>query len=298
VIGLRGEGAVDSLLVLSQVVLSLQLSFAVIPLITFTGQKSRMGRFVSPAWLVALSWLVALLIAGLNAKLVTDIVVGWYAATHGAWWLSVLVCPVILVVALLLVVIAVMPLLRRLRLIALPTPGPPVPAWAASRGPAPGGSRAVAERGPRRVAVALEMGRADVAVLEHLRGMALPADVEVLLMHVAESAASRFLGPESSDEESREDLVTLERLAEELRATGLQARVTLGNGDVKTELARMVGESDADLLITGSHGHGLLGDIFYGSTVSALRHRVRCPVLTIRATLGTPRSRPAGRSIL
>jgi manganese transport protein len=113
--------------------------------------------------------------------------------------------------------------------------------------------------------------------------MALPADAEVLLMHVAESAASRYLGPETLDEESRDDAAVLERVAADLRAIGLGAAVMLGHGDVKAELARMVGEWQADLLITGSHGHRLLGDLFLGSTASGLRHLVSCPVLTVRA---------------
>ena len=119
-------------------------------------------------------------------------------------------------------------------------------------------------------------------MLDHVCGMALPADVEVVLMHVAGSAASRYLGTESSDEETREDLATLEHLAADLRASGLPTRVLLGNGDVKGELARMVREMSADLLITGSHGHRLLGDLFLGATTSGLRHRVSCPVLAVR----------------
>jgi manganese transport protein len=102
-------------------------------------------------------------------------------------------------------------------------------------------------------------------------------------MHVAESAASRYLGQEALDEESRTDLATLEQLATELRAFGIVTDVTLGNGDVKTELTRLVKAWGADLLITGSHGHRLLGDLFLGSTASGLRHRVSCPVLTIRS---------------
>jgi manganese transport protein len=281
VIGLQGENAVDALLVLSQVVLSLQLSFAVVPLITFTSERSLMGAFVNPPWVIVLAWSVALLIAGLNAKLVADIVTAWVASTHGAWWLSAIIVPMIVAIALLLLVITAMPLLRRLRLVELPVPRPTIPSWLASRGPSPSTGRLIAERGPRRIAVALELGPADVAVLEHLRGMALPADVEVLLMHVAESAASRYLGTESSDRESREDQAALERLAGELEQTGLRARVMLGNGDVKSELVRMVDEAEADLLVTGSHGHRLLGDLFLGATTSGLRHRVRCPVLTI-----------------
>jgi manganese transport protein len=286
VIGLRGPGAVDGLLVLSQVVLSLQLSFAVIPLVTFTCDRRRMGEFVNPPWLTALAWLVALFIAALNGKLVLDVVGEWLAAGGpGAGWVPFVVLSGIFGAVLLLVVVLFMPLLRRLvpPLARLPRrvgPAEPALPMLAERST---GVRVLSATGPRRVALALELGNADAEVLEQVRGMALPADVRVMLMHVAESAASRYLGQETLDEETRTDLATLEELAAGLRAFGLETGVLLGNGDVKTELARMVAGWEADLLITGSHGHRLLGDLFLGSTASGLRHRVSCPVLTIRA---------------
>jgi manganese transport protein len=67
-----GEESTGSLLVLSQVVLSLQLSFAVIPLVMFTSDAQRMGAFVAPRWLVRLSWMVAIAIAALNAWLLVQ----------------------------------------------------------------------------------------------------------------------------------------------------------------------------------------------------------------------------------
>jgi len=62
-----GEHGTEDLLLWSQVILSLQLSFAVIPLVLFTSNRKRMGEFVNAPWLKALSWAVAMLIAGLNA---------------------------------------------------------------------------------------------------------------------------------------------------------------------------------------------------------------------------------------
>ncbi|GAB4046260.1 Nramp family divalent metal transporter [Spirosoma litoris] len=69
---LYGEHGTSELLVLSQVVLSLQLSFAVVPLVQFTSDKEKMGRFVNPGWLKTLSWAVAALIMGLNGYLLWD----------------------------------------------------------------------------------------------------------------------------------------------------------------------------------------------------------------------------------
>jgi manganese transport protein len=69
VVAFTGEQGTEKLLILSQVILSLQLSFAVVPLVLFTGNRKMMGEFVNARWLQALSWLVAVLIAGLNAWL-------------------------------------------------------------------------------------------------------------------------------------------------------------------------------------------------------------------------------------
>jgi manganese transport protein len=66
VVAFTGERGTEKLLLLSQVILSLQLSFAVIPLVLFTGSRKKMGEFVNGRWLQSLSWFVAALIAGLN----------------------------------------------------------------------------------------------------------------------------------------------------------------------------------------------------------------------------------------
>src|SRR5256885_15235830 len=69
---LYGEQGTGSLLILSQVILSLQLSFAVIPLVQFTSEKAKMGRFVNKRWLVILSWILAICIACVNAYLLVQ----------------------------------------------------------------------------------------------------------------------------------------------------------------------------------------------------------------------------------
>jgi manganese transport protein len=69
---LYGEHGTSELLVLSQVILSLQLSFAVVPLVSFTSDKLKMGRFVNPGWMKMLSWTVAVIIIGLNGYLLWD----------------------------------------------------------------------------------------------------------------------------------------------------------------------------------------------------------------------------------
>ncbi|HEX3527744.1 MAG TPA: Nramp family divalent metal transporter [Thermoanaerobaculia bacterium] len=278
-IAYRGEGAVDDLLIFSQVVLSVQLAYAVIPLITFTSDRKKMGDFVSPRWVIALACLTAVVIVALNAKLVVDSYITW-RTTAGpvAWWVWALAVPVTGLLGLILLYCILEPFVARLRpVVRRAEPVSVTGEWPVSA------KRAVAENVPyKRVALALELGRADQAVIDHVRTMPLPAKAEVLLLHVAESAASRYLGAESRDQEAREDQVALDALAAELQAHGLKTRVLLGYGEVKSELARLVNASGVDLLITGAHGHRWLGDLVFGATVSSLRHMVRCPVLSVR----------------
>ena len=69
VIGIAGESKATTLLILSQVILSFQLPFAVVPLVQFTNDKNKMGPFVNRPWVAALAWLSAFLIIALNALL-------------------------------------------------------------------------------------------------------------------------------------------------------------------------------------------------------------------------------------
>ena len=72
-----GESGTAQLLILSQVILSLQLSFAVFPLVAFTSDREKMGRFVNPGWVKLLAWSTAILIAGLNAWLLVQTLQKW-----------------------------------------------------------------------------------------------------------------------------------------------------------------------------------------------------------------------------
>ena len=284
-IALRGADAVDDLLVLSQVVLSLQLSFAVIPLITFTSDRSKMGAFANPPWVIALAVLTAVIIVGLNTNLVVQQIGSWMvAAGDHAIWLRLTLLPIVAVVATLLLYITLTPILRRVAP-ALARRAPemqPLPAGVVGVHATAGEVRRAPPGQPMRtVAVALELGPADAAVLEHVRARELSTRTRLVFLHVVESAAGRYLGPETSDQEAREDQAMLNGIAEEFRSKGVVVEAQLGYGNAPDELARLVNASGADLLITGSHGHRLLQDLLHGATASGVRHRVRCAVLTV-----------------
>jgi manganese transport protein len=77
VAGLYGERGVGELLILSQVILSLQLGFAVVPLVMFTSDGRKMGQFANRTWLVVASWLITAIIVSLNAYLLFQTVTSW-----------------------------------------------------------------------------------------------------------------------------------------------------------------------------------------------------------------------------
>jgi manganese transport protein len=283
----QGERGVDNLLVLSQVALSLQLSFAVIPLVTFTSDRRRMGTFVNPWWVRVFAIVTTLIILGLNGKLAVDTILGWIAASPGAWWIWVVMVPLAVGLVLMLAYLLVSPFLARG---AQPLAAPAAePALAAAGSRSTRGSGIAPETAAlpwrsdnyRRIAVAVELAEPDDNVLHFLRGAQLAPETELVFVHVAESAASRWLGEQSLDSESREDRAALEALSREFGDKGARSSVRLGHGDPAHEIARIVKEERADLLVTGSHGHSGLSDMVFGATVSRVRHLVDCPVLTV-----------------
>jgi len=74
-----GEDGTAKLLILSQVILSLQLSFAVVPLVQFTNDRAKMGEFANPRWLKSLAWCAAAFIAALNGWLLVQTFTEWLA---------------------------------------------------------------------------------------------------------------------------------------------------------------------------------------------------------------------------
>ena len=114
VIILYGESETGALLVLSQVVLSLQLGFAIVPLIHFNSDKEKMGVFVIKLWMRIAAWAVAGIIIALNVKLVFQVVSDWItAAGESAWILWVTLVPLCGAAGLLLLYIIVKPFFER-----------------------------------------------------------------------------------------------------------------------------------------------------------------------------------------
>jgi manganese transport protein len=257
------------LLVFSQVLLSMQLSFAVIPLIHMVSDRKRMGAFTIRPVVKALAWACASIIVFLNVKLVIGEVGGWVALEGTAGTAARFVAvPVFAAVGLLLLYILAEPVLfagRRKR-----------PPHDVHRPEVKGVEPA---RPFRKIAAALDFGEADAEVLSRAAGLAAANRCPLLLVHCVESAGAAAMGGEITDTESRKDLERLQRYTLELGKHDIQAEAELGFGHPVRVLPEIIKRHSVELLVVGAHGHKGFSDWLYGSTIDELRHRLNISVL-------------------
>ena len=105
---------------------------------------------------------------------------------------------------------------------------------------------------------------------------------EYLLIHVVESAGALVMRNDIRDYEFHSDQKYLHQYAEELMLAGYKIESKIGYGNPKKAIPQLVAEFNADLLIMGAHGHKGFKDLLFGTTVDAVRHRVKIPVLIVR----------------
>lgn len=136
-----------------------------------------------------------------------------------------------------------------------------------------------------RILVALENGRADAALIPHIQELAGRLGSELLLVHVADGWVARNFDTLklAESDEMRADRAYLQQVAGQLRDAGLKVDVHLALGDPAREILRTAAESGCDLIAMTTHGHRFIGDLLFGSTISAVRHKATVPVLLVRA---------------
>ncbi len=266
VIAVQGDQASYGLLILSQVVLSMQLPFAVIPVIQFTSDKLKMGEFANKMWVRVLAWVVAIIIVGLNAKLVMEAISELLAGSRGAWWPWLTVVPVAVGCAVLLVYISLPSSRRRRKRVAREVPT----------------ALTLVEQEYARIGVALDYGMLDARVLSHAKTLARQHHAKVFLFHIVEGVSGQLFGTMAFDDEARQDKEHLDRVANQLRSAGVSAQPVLGFGRVPDQLIRLSRENEINLLIMGGHGHRGLKDIFFGASISRVRHALSIPVLVVQ----------------
>ena len=272
VIWLVGEKGSYRLLIWSQIVLSLQLPFAIVPLLHFTSDRMKMGAFANRTWVLVLGWVVAALIVTFNAFLVYQGVAPLAAAgglTSLIAW--VVVIPVIIICLAVLIWITISPWLHERR------------SWVPKRTLLDRIEVAVPDRDPiTHIGVALDNSEIDELVISRAMSLARVHRAELTLIHVTDSPGVQVYGEQMHDEHARDDINYILEIAEILKRQGFKARPIIRAGKPAQEIIKVVGEEKINLLLMGSHGHRFLSDMLFGETASTLRHNLDIPIMVVK----------------
>jgi manganese transport protein len=269
VIMILGEDKVDSLLVLSQVVLSLQLGFAIIPLIHFVSDKKTMGEFVIKWHVKALAWLISAVLIYLNVSMVkNELSILFSEQGNWVWKLVIIVAAIFFIILFLLMTI--LPIIKkkhdedtvRMHKDAAVLQHFDIPKL-------------------KCIAIALDFSNNDEKLIAHALSQGDKATRYVLL-HVVESASAKILGESSDDDETRKDRLHLKSYVDQLKLLGYAVEGQLGYRNRTNEIVRIVTAMNANMLVMGAHHHSGLMDYLYGETVEKVRHKLKIPVLIVR----------------
>ena len=273
---LAGEHGTYRLLILSQVILSMQLPFAVIPLIHFTSSRERMGAFANRAWLRVLAWATAALILVLNVWLMATAIRDWLDAS-GRWrgWVELGLGVIIAGLALLLAWVIFQPVLPR---------------WIRKFGRAPIElPKSVASNLPiplyQKILVPLDHTSRDREAIAHASALAKQHHAKLYLLHVEEGVTSQVYGPMSSTAEVEAGREYLAEIARELENQQIPVEAVVRHSrDPKEAIVSYAEELKPDLVVMGAHGHKGLKDIVFGTTINAVRHKLKAPLLVVRGS--------------
>jgi manganese transport protein len=267
VIIIYGEERVDALLIMSQVILSLQLGFAVIPLIQFVSDKKTMGNFAIGSVTKIAAWLIASVLVFLNLKMLFNEVVPVFDSPD--LLPKAVVIFAALFFGLILIYIIIHPFIKKAAVsksILVHSEKTVLPI--------------ITKPSFNKIAIALDFSENDSKILSYAIGQG-NKDTTYLLLHIVESASAKLLGKESDDYETRNDRARLDNYVLQLMAQGISAIGEVGYRNRVKEIVRIVKDNNADMLVIGAHGHTGMKDFIYGATVNAVRHELKIPVLVV-----------------
>lgn len=267
-----GQEGLGRLIILSQVVLSLQLGFAVIPLIHFTSDKKKMGNFANGIKIKLFAWASAIIIVGLNGKLVYEQIISWTtdASPETKIWIYALVLPVVIGIALLLLYVFLRPLLFKHKDVPVYTPH--------------GIATVINDLDAihyHHIGVSIDFSKNDTNTLRHAI-MQGGKKATYTLIHVVETAGARYYGGDVLDHETQSDVDNLDQYVVTLQKLGYKAIPKIGYGSAASAIAGIVNAEKIDFVVMGSHGHKAIKDLIFGTTVNKVRHMVDVPVLVVK----------------
>ena len=224
VIWISGEKGTYQLLILSQVILSLQLPFAIVPLVHFTSDKMKMGSFASVLWVKVLAWSASVLIIALNGKLVFDKVTEWIEG-GAPLLMTIATIGFVAMISLFLGYIILRPLIGIQR------------SWKEVKASgAPAIIEGIKTRTTKHIAAALGRDGGDAVIIGQALSMAKAEGALLTLIHVVDSAPAQIYSSDVYDEHTRDDEQYLLEIAEKVRASGVAVEIALPHGDPSKEL--------------------------------------------------------------
>ncbi|WP_417884704.1 Nramp family divalent metal transporter [Zunongwangia sp.] len=266
-----GERSTGNLLVLSQVVLSLQLGFAIIPLIHFVSDKKKMRGFHIKWHTVIASWVVSIVIVVLNVKLVIDELQQWIQHSDSSIYIWAIVIPIVIATGFLLLFITFWPFFKREL----------GKRWIKNHAPhkTPSIISKITDKSYKNIAIALDFSSSDEKSIN--RALQLGGkDCNYTLIHCVETPGAFIYGKDIQDYETDKDTEFLNLYKSQLEELGYKVSVILNFGNPRKEIPKAINDEEQryDLLVLGRHGHTFFKDILLGTTVDAVRHRIDIPV--------------------
>jgi manganese transport protein len=268
VILIYGVEKVDDLLVFSQVILSLQLGFAVIPLIHFVSDKSAMGEFAISKSTKIFAWLVAAILVTLNVNLVSNEAIFLLNSSIEIGYKLMIVLAILAFIWLFLTM-TFYPLLQKRKI--------------AKESLMHGDTIQLEDlqvNQLQNIAIALEFSASDEKLIAHALAQG-NKQVNYILLHIVESVSAKYLDAASDDAETRKDKERLASYINQLSEKGYQVEGILGYHHRVNEIVRIVKETKADMLVMGAHRHAGLKDYIFGETIEDVRHQLSIPVLIV-----------------
>jgi manganese transport protein len=271
VITIFGESVTGKLLILSQVILSLQLGFAIIPLIHFVSDKSKMKGFHISKTTQFVSWIVALIIVSLNIQLVYNEIEGWLATSEDPLVLWLTVIPLSFAFLILLFYIVFRPFITRAK-IDIHNHSPHNLNLQFSK---KGGYN------KKDIAVTVDFTSSDEGAINSAFELG-GTDAKYTLIHVVETVGAMIYGDNIDDHETLIDDELLKEYKKMLTEKGFQVETELGFGTPDKVIPEIINKGKYDVLVMGTHGHTGFKDLLFGTTVDKLRHKISIPLFIVK----------------
>lgn len=269
IISILGESSVDEMLIFSQVLLSMQLGFAIIPLIHFVSDKGKMGKFVINLPVKILSWIICGIIVFLNIKLIYDeeIVILNNPAISSIT--KIFISTFSLSLLLFLLYILFYPLIIKTKKVNFNIHNLPI-------------HKNINQIKPlKNIGIALDFSEADNRILNYIP-LFVTENCKITIFHITESVSANYYGKMANDYEVNFDQNKLNEYKNFLINEGYNnVETKLGFGTPSLRLPELIKEENIDFLLVGKHGHKALGDFIFGTTANKLRHKADIPILMV-----------------